>query len=47
MGVKVRHDMPGHRREKVVEGDSKLCGEKHDQLYWQCKQWVEGENVDI
>lgn len=22
-------------------------GKKHDQLYWQCKQWVEGEDVDI
>ncbi|KAF2499976.1 putative pathogenesis associated protein Pep2 [Lophium mytilinum] len=42
MGVKVMLDMPGHRRE----GDS-VCGKKHDQLYWQCKQWVEGEKVDI
>jgi hypothetical protein len=42
MGVKVMLDMPGHRREPDT-----LCGKKHDQLYWQCKQWVVGEDVDI
>ncbi|RFU24359.1 hypothetical protein B7463_g11978, partial [Scytalidium lignicola] len=42
MGVKVKLDMPGHRRE----GDSN-CGKAHDQLYWQCKKWVEGEEVEI
>ena len=42
MGVKVKLDMPGHRNE----GDS-TTGKQHDLLYWQCKQWVEGENVDI
>lgn len=42
MGVKVMLDMPGHRREPETP-----CGKKHDLLYWQCKQWVEGENVDI
>ncbi|KAK4501179.1 hypothetical protein PRZ48_006985 [Zasmidium cellare] len=46
MGVKVMRDMPGHRRENGVEGGSKVCGEKHDQLYWQCKTWVEGGEVN-
>ena len=41
MGVKVLLDMPGHNRESgVTKG-------KHDQLYWQCKQWVEGEDIVI
>jgi len=47
MGVKVLLDMPGHRRENGVEGGNKACGEKHDLLYWQCKKWVEGGEVDI
>ncbi|KAL2432103.1 Pea pathogenicity protein 2 [Exophiala dermatitidis] len=47
MGVKVLRDLPGHRREKDVEGGSRACGEKHDLLYWQCKAWVEGGDVDI
>ncbi|KAK5065352.1 Vacuolar protease A [Exophiala bonariae] len=47
MGVKVLLDMPGHRREKGVAGGSKACGEKHDLLYWQCKDWVEGRPVEI
>lgn len=47
MGVKVLLDLPGHRREKGVLGGSKICGEKHDLLYWQCKMWVEGEDVEI
>jgi len=42
MGVKVLLDMPGHRRE----GGS-ACGLKHDLLYWQAKQWVEGEDVEV
>ena len=42
MGVKVKLDMPGHRRE----GDN-LNGREHDKLYWQSKQWVEGEDVEI
>lgn len=42
MGVKVMLDMPGHRRE-----NDNVNGKKHDLLYWQCKQWVEGEEVDI
>ena len=47
MGVKVLLDLPGHRREKGVEGGSKSCGEKHDVLYMQCKSWLDGEDVDI
>lgn len=42
MGVKVKLDMPGHRRE----GDN-VCGKAHDELYWQCKYWLEGKSVDI
>lgn len=42
MGVKVVLDMPGHRREPETPS-----GKKHDVLYWQCKKWVEGEEVDI
>ncbi|KAJ9628658.1 hypothetical protein H2203_002560 [Taxawa tesnikishii (nom. ined.)] len=42
MNVTVMKDMPGHRRE----GDSP-CGKKHDLLYWQCKDWVEGREVDV
>lgn len=42
MGIQVILDMPGHRREPET-----ACGKKHDQLYWQCKQWVEGEDIEI
>lgn len=42
MGFKVMLDMPGHRRE----GDN-ANGRKHGVLYWPCKNWVEGEDVDI
>lgn len=45
MGVKVLLDMPGHRREKGL--GSKVCGDKHDQLYWQCKNWIDGAEVEI
>ena len=44
MGVRVKRDMPGHRR---VAGEGDPCGEEHDRLYWQCKRWVEGEDVDV
>lgn len=42
MGVKVMLDMPGHRNE----GGS-VTGLKHDLLYVQAKQWLEGEEMDI
>ena len=42
MGVTVMLDMPGHRRES-----DNPCGKKHDLLYWQCKEWVEGRTIDI
>jgi hypothetical protein len=42
MGVKVKMDMPGHRNE----GDS-VTGKEHDKLYFQMKQWLDGEAVDI
>lgn len=41
MGVTVLKDMPGHRR------DGGANGEKHDLLYWLCKKWLDGEEVDI
>lgn len=47
MAVKVLLDLPGHRRENGIEGGNKICGEKHDMLYWQCKDWVEGRGVEI
>ena len=47
MGVKVARDLPGHRRESGAEGGSRACGEAHDKLYWQCKQWIDGDEVDI
>ena len=42
MGVKVLLDLPGHRREPDT-----INGKKHDDLYWQAKDWVEGKHVDI
>ncbi|KAH8701898.1 hypothetical protein BGW36DRAFT_424195 [Talaromyces proteolyticus] len=42
MGVKVLLDMPGHRRE-----GHNINGQKHDLLYWLCKQWLDGQNVDV
>jgi hypothetical protein len=42
MGVKVLRDLPGHRREKAT---GSVNGEKHDLLYWQAKEWVEGGDV--
>jgi hypothetical protein len=41
-GVSPAVDMPGHRRD-----DSSINGKMHDKLYVQCKQWVEGLNLDI
>ena len=42
MGVKVLLDLPGHRRE-----GGNVNGKKHDLLYWQAKNWVEGKDIDI
>ena len=47
MGIKVMKDMPGHRREKGIEEGSKVCGEKHDLLYWQAKKWLDGEDLEV
>lgn len=41
MGVKVLLDLPGHRRE----GNS-VNGQKHDLLYFQARDWVEGRDVE-
>ena len=42
MGIRVLRDMPGHRREPDTPS-----GRKHDDLYWKCKQWVDGEDVEV
>lgn len=42
MGVEVLMDMPGHRRH---EGTRNL--EKHDELYWQAKQWLEKGSLEV
>ncbi|KAI8286689.1 PEP2-like protein [Colletotrichum sp. SAR11_240] len=42
MGVEVLLDLPGHRRHV---GTRNL--EKHDLLYWQAKDWVDGKDIDI
>lgn len=42
MGIKVILDLPGHRRE-----GANINGQKHDLLYRQAKDWVEGKNIDI
>ena len=47
MGVTVLKDLPGHRRENGFAGGSEACGKKHDLLYMQCKDWVEGKDIEI
>jgi hypothetical protein len=42
MGIEVLLDMPGHRRHT---GTVNL--EKHDELYWLAKKWLEGESLKI
>lgn len=42
MGVQVLLDLPGHRRE----GDN-VNGQKHDLLYMQAKDWLDGKDLDI
>ena len=42
MGVKVLGDMPGHRRHVGTPNF-----EKHDLLYWQAKDWLEGGRIEI
>ncbi|KAF9776967.1 hypothetical protein IL306_004771 [Fusarium sp. DS 682] len=46
MGVQVAKDMPGHLREKAEEGN-KVAGDKHDEVYWQIKEWLDGKEVHI
>lgn len=43
MGVKVIRDLPGHRREV----GSTVNGDKHDALYRQIKQWMDGEDIEF
>lgn len=47
MGVHVRTDMPGHNREKHSEKGSSIVAEKHDLLYWQAKDWLDGNNIEF
>lgn len=42
MGVKVLLDMPGHRRE-----NESINGQKHNELYMQCKAWVEDQPIHL
>ncbi|KAJ5667367.1 hypothetical protein N7507_003231 [Penicillium longicatenatum] len=42
MGVSVIKDMPGHNRHKETPS-----GDKHDLLYKQAKEWLEGGNIKI
>ncbi|KAJ5618434.1 hypothetical protein N7528_007077 [Penicillium herquei] len=42
MGVSVLKDLPGHRRHVGT-----VNGEKHDLLYHQAKDWLDGKNIDI
>jgi hypothetical protein len=42
MGVHVLMDMPGHRRHLNTKNL-----EKHNQLYWQAKSWLEGKGFDV
>ncbi|CAH0024558.1 unnamed protein product [Clonostachys rhizophaga] len=39
--VKVLLDMPGHGHDAVTTN-----GEKQDELYMQCKSWVENKPVE-
>ncbi|GAB7354313.1 hypothetical protein MBLNU459_g4831t1 [Dothideomycetes sp. NU459] len=42
LGIKVIRDLPGHRRDVGT-----VNGEKHDILYQQIKQWIDGEHVEV
>lgn len=42
MGVTVSKDMPGHRRHAGT-----ASGEKHDLLYRQAKDWLDGNDIDV
>ncbi|KAG8630913.1 hypothetical protein KVT40_000053 [Elsinoe batatas] len=43
MGVEVLKDLPGHRRESGTT----VNGAKHDALYKQIKEWMDGEDVQV
>ncbi|CAG9984819.1 unnamed protein product [Clonostachys byssicola] len=42
MGVTVSKDMPGHRRHVGT-----ASGEKHDLLYKQAKDWLDGKKIEV
>lgn len=42
MGVSVSRDMPGHRRHVGT-----APGEKHDLLYRQSKDWLDGKDIEV
>jgi len=41
-GFDIKMDMPGHR----IDGEN-LNGREHDKLYVQCKQWLDGEQIEV
>ena len=43
MGVHIIRDLPGHRRE----GQNTANGQKHDLVYEQIKQWMDGQDIDF
>lgn len=47
MGVKVDKDLPGHIRDKQQYSVHAAVIGKHDLLYWQAKQWLEGCNIEF
>ncbi|GAD92703.1 pathogenesis associated protein Pep2 [Paecilomyces variotii No. 5] len=42
MGVTVSKDMPGHKRHGGT-----LSGDKHDLLYQQAKDWLDGKDIEV
>lgn len=42
MGVTVSKDMPGHRRHVGT-----ASGDKHDLLYRQAKDWLDGKDIEV
>lgn len=42
MGVTVSRDMPGHRRHEGTPS-----GDKHDLLYKQGKDWLDGKDIEV
>jgi len=43
LGIKVKLDMPSHRRE----GPETVNGFQHDRLYLLAKAWLDGEQIEV